>query len=197
VVVAGAFGGLPGALEPLVQQWGIVLERREARSRSPASSGGGRRRLLTADPPRSCPLCPARRKQLPVQRMLDFDFLCGACWPAYMPGIVLQCSVDMQRCRRGGQLHTNSRMPDAHHELLPTPVLPAAGRKTPSVAVIVQPGSGGGFQKLFFGQEEIAIPQASTEGHMGRAPTWERTAGMALVAGLGLLCQWDGWPARC
>jgi ATP citrate (pro-S)-lyase len=53
-------------------------------------------------------------KQLPVQRMLDFDFLCG--------------------------------------------------RKTPSVAVIVQPGSGGGFQKLFFGQEEIAIPQASWLG---------------------------------
>jgi ATP citrate (pro-S)-lyase len=51
-------------------------------------------------------------KQLPVQRMLDFDFLCG--------------------------------------------------RKTPSVAVIVQPGSGGGFQKLFFGQEEIAIPQVGT-----------------------------------
>lgn len=35
-----------------------------------------------------------------------------------------------------------------------------AGRKTPSVAAIVQPGGGGGFQKLFFGQEEIAIPQA-------------------------------------
>ncbi|PSC69965.1 ATP-citrate synthase beta chain 2 [Micractinium conductrix] len=48
-------------------------------------------------------------KQLPVQRMLDFDYLCG--------------------------------------------------RSTPSVAVIVQPGSGGGFQKLFFGKEEIAIPQ--------------------------------------
>ncbi|KAI8471432.1 MAG: citrate synthase-like protein [Monoraphidium minutum] len=46
-------------------------------------------------------------KQKPVQRMLDFDFLCG--------------------------------------------------RKTPSVACIVQPGSKG-FQKLFFGSEEIAIP---------------------------------------
>lgn len=48
-------------------------------------------------------------KQLPCQRMLDFDFLCG--------------------------------------------------RTTPSVACIVQPGSHGGFQKLFFGREEIAIPQ--------------------------------------
>ncbi|GAB4814346.1 hypothetical protein N2152v2_001392 [Parachlorella kessleri] len=48
-------------------------------------------------------------KQLPVQRMLDFDYLCG--------------------------------------------------RETPSVACIVQPGSHGGFQKLFFGKEEIAIPQ--------------------------------------
>ncbi|KAL4428457.1 hypothetical protein ABPG75_002546 [Micractinium tetrahymenae] len=51
-------------------------------------------------------------KQLPVQRMLDFDFLCG--------------------------------------------------RKTPSVAVIVQPGSHGGFQKVFFGREEVAIPQVGT-----------------------------------
>lgn len=33
-----------------------------------------------------------------------------------------------------------------------------AGRPTPSVACIVQPGSNGGFQKLFFGKEEIAIP---------------------------------------
>lgn len=32
------------------------------------------------------------------------------------------------------------------------------GRTTPSVACIVQPGSSGGFQKLFFGSEEIAIP---------------------------------------
>ncbi|VAI90857.1 unnamed protein product [Triticum turgidum subsp. durum] len=46
-------------------------------------------------------------KQLPIQRMLDFDFLCG--------------------------------------------------RETPSVAGIINPGSDG-FQKLFFGQEEIAIP---------------------------------------
>lgn len=47
-------------------------------------------------------------KEKPVQRMLDFDFLCG--------------------------------------------------RATPSVACIVQPGAAGGFQKLFFGHEEIAIP---------------------------------------
>ncbi|XP_051128354.1 uncharacterized protein LOC127249542 isoform X1 [Andrographis paniculata] len=50
-------------------------------------------------------------KQLPIQRMLDFDFLCG--------------------------------------------------RETPSVAGIISPGSEG-FQKLFFGQEEIAIPVHST-----------------------------------
>ncbi|GFR40214.1 hypothetical protein Agub_g780 [Astrephomene gubernaculifera] len=47
-------------------------------------------------------------KEKPVQRMLDFDFVCG--------------------------------------------------RTTPSVAAIVQPGSSGGFQKVFFGREEIAIP---------------------------------------
>lgn len=46
-------------------------------------------------------------KQKPVQRMLDFDFICG--------------------------------------------------RTIPSVACIVQPGSPGGFHKLFFGGEEIAI----------------------------------------
>eukprot|EP00250_Pteridium_aquilinum_P019303 c24386_g1_i1 orf=307-2133(+) len=50
-------------------------------------------------------------KQLPIQRMLDFDFLCG--------------------------------------------------RETPSVAGIINPGSEG-FQKLFFGQEEIAIPVHSS-----------------------------------
>ena len=31
------------------------------------------------------------------------------------------------------------------------------GRETPSVAGVINPGSEG-FQKLFFGQEEIAIP---------------------------------------
>ena len=46
-------------------------------------------------------------KEKPVQRMLDFDYVCG--------------------------------------------------RLTPSVACIVQPGSSGGFQKLFFGTAEVAI----------------------------------------
>ncbi|XP_062108796.1 ATP-citrate synthase beta chain protein 2-like [Humulus lupulus] len=50
-------------------------------------------------------------KQLPIQWMLDFDFLCG--------------------------------------------------RETPSVAGIINPGAEG-FQKLFFGQQEIAIPVHST-----------------------------------
>mmetsp|Transcript_2124 Transcript_2124/g.5387 ORF Transcript_2124/g.5387 Transcript_2124/m.5387 type:complete len:610 (-) Transcript_2124:434-2263(-) len=47
-------------------------------------------------------------KEKPVQRMLDFDYVCG--------------------------------------------------RTTPSIACVVQPGSTGGFQKLFFGKTEIAIP---------------------------------------
>ena len=34
----------------------------------------------------------------------------------------------------------------------------AAGREIPSIACVVQPGNNGGFQKLFFGREEIAIP---------------------------------------
>ena len=37
------------------------------------------------------------------------------------------------------------------------------GRETPSVAGIINPGSEG-FQKLFFGQEEMAIPVHSTYG---------------------------------
>jgi len=32
------------------------------------------------------------------------------------------------------------------------------GRETPSIACIVTPGSRGGFQKLFFGSEEVAVP---------------------------------------
>ncbi|XP_047179026.1 ATP-citrate synthase beta chain protein 1-like isoform X3 [Vigna umbellata] len=60
-------------------------------------------------------------KQLPIQRMLDFDFLCG--------------------------------------------------RETPSVAGIINPGSEG-FQKLFFGQEEIAIPvHADIEAACAAHPT--------------------------
>ncbi|KAJ1692053.1 hypothetical protein LUZ63_008751 [Rhynchospora breviuscula] len=60
-------------------------------------------------------------KQLPIQRMLDFDFLCG--------------------------------------------------RDTPSVAGIINPGSEG-FQKLFFGQEEIAIPvHSSIEAASAAHPT--------------------------
>lgn len=38
------------------------------------------------------------------------------------------------------------------------------GRETPSVAGIINPGSEG-FQKLFFGQEEIAIPVHATYGN--------------------------------
>ncbi|MED6130368.1 ATP-citrate synthase beta chain protein 1 [Stylosanthes scabra] len=60
-------------------------------------------------------------KQLPIQRMLDFDFVCG--------------------------------------------------RETPSVAGIISPGSEG-FQKLFFGQVEIAIPvHSSIEAACAAHPT--------------------------
>ena len=37
-----------------------------------------------------------------------------------------------------------------------------AGRETPSVACVVQPGNPGGFQKVFFGREEVAIPVQGT-----------------------------------
>ena len=72
-------------------------------------------------------------KQNPVQRMLDFDFLCGKV--------------------------------EGHRVIILSSVLGtftvfcvcSAGRSTPSVAGIITPGSDG-FQKLFFGQEEIAVP---------------------------------------
>lgn len=41
--------------------------------------------------------------------------------------------------------------------LMEDPIFLFAGRETPSVAGIINPGSEG-FQKLFFGQQEIAIP---------------------------------------
>ncbi|KAK9803247.1 hypothetical protein WJX73_009672 [Symbiochloris irregularis] len=58
-------------------------------------------------------------KPNPVQRMLDFDYLCG--------------------------------------------------RQTPSVACVVQPGNPDGFQKLFFGREEVAIPLQGSIGEAVRA----------------------------
>lgn len=79
--------------------------------------------------------------------MLDFDFLCG---------------------ERSKSLLPRALPPPAHmcFPFRPTSHLHAptvrAGRKTPSVAVIVQPGSSGGFQKVFFGREEVAIPQVQT-----------------------------------
>ncbi|XP_028785301.1 ATP-citrate synthase beta chain protein 1-like [Neltuma alba] len=61
-------------------------------------------------------------KQLPIQRMLDFDFLCG--------------------------------------------------RETPSVAGIISPAGSEGFQKLFFGQQEIVVPvHASIEAACAAHPT--------------------------
>lgn len=36
-----------------------------------------------------------------------------------------------------------------------------AGRGKPSIACVVQPGNPGGFQKVFFGREEVAIPLQS------------------------------------
>ena len=106
--------------------------------------------------------------------MLDFDFLCGACPAASMRRHVQQtfvtAAVGGMSARAHEQPHgAHRRIAHCYHH---------AGRKTPSVAVIVQPGSGGGFQKLFFGQEEIAIPQASCPG----GPTlWEGVHGWVAV----------------
>eukprot|EP01026_Neomeris_dumetosa_P071483 TRINITY_DN7223_c0_g2_i1.p1 TRINITY_DN7223_c0_g2~~TRINITY_DN7223_c0_g2_i1.p1 ORF type:complete len:105 (-),score=9.17 TRINITY_DN7223_c0_g2_i1:68-382(-) len=43
------------------------------------------------------------------------------------------------------------------------------GRNIPSIAGIVQAGSSGGFQKLFFGSEEIAIPVYGSTQQAARA----------------------------
>ena len=74
-------------------------------------------------------------KEKPVQRMLDFDFLCGE--------------------------HSAQRLLPKDKLLESATTLGSyTGRKTPSVACIVQPGSSG-FQKVFFGDQEIAIPMYS------------------------------------
>lgn len=67
-------------------------------------------------------------------------------------------------------------------------VLPAAaGRRTPSVACVVQPGSSG-FQKVFFGNEEIAIPVASRLVSLdGMSDSWgvhRHAASEAMVCGV-------------
>ncbi|GFZ09084.1 ATP citrate lyase subunit B 2 [Actinidia rufa] len=74
-------------------------------------------------------------KQLPIQRMLDFDFLCG--------------------------------------------------RETPSVAGIINPGSEG-FQKLFFGQEEIAVPVHSAAAASSMAALKQPTIRVVAIIAEGV-----------
>lgn len=88
-------------------------------------------------------------KQLPVQRMLDFDYLCGEQQLRWNGGATLLAS-DM-----------HPFVPQLH--LIDKQAPTTTGRTTPSVACIVHPGSNG-FQKLFFGLEEIAIPTYSRCG---------------------------------
>lgn len=102
--------------------------------------------------------------------MLDFDYLCGGCW--VLGGIAGGCAKGGHRCCRHARIGAGpaQQHPPAMHASPLTIVACCsvrAGRTTPSVAVIVQPGSQGGFQKLFFGQEEIAIPQVSVGGAGG------------------------------
>lgn len=91
-------------------------------------------------------------KQLPVQRMLDFDYLCG---------MGLGLAIDdgaIQSLQLGGFcVHP----PSIHLVVIAAAQcecgISCTGRPTPSVACIVHPGASG-FQKLFFGLEETAIP---------------------------------------
>lgn len=108
-------------------------------------------------------------KQKPVQRMLDFDFLCGErrAGSGEEETKARRVASDLAHCcalRAAACGMRSSTAPHCpigaaffpHHPRHATP-----GRKTPSVACIVQPGSSG-FQKLFFGSEEIAIPVYAT-----------------------------------
>jgi hypothetical protein len=70
---------------------------------------------------------------------------CSACWTLTSSAVRHQ-----HRSTSNDTNHTSSP---------PLPRFPA-GRTTPSVSAIVQPGAPpGSFQKLFFGREEVAIPQ--------------------------------------
>ena len=88
-------------------------------------------------------------KQLYIQRMLDFDFLCGL-YRLYHLDFLLGGLQKMIHLTLIFVLNTNG---SSNFVFL--------GRETPSVSGIISPGSEG-FQKLFFGQEEIAIPVHAT-----------------------------------
>ena len=82
-------------------------------------------------------------KPAPIQRMLDFDFVCGT----------------RRREEGGGGGKLNPSSLARSWLTLSIDQSKTLGRETPSVAVVVQPGApDGGFHKAFFGKEEVAIP---------------------------------------
>ena len=80
--------------------------------------------------------------------------LCSACWTSTSFAV----RVTMPTCN---PLPCHAACTAKHASTVMSMMRTAsAGRRTPSVACVVQPGSSG-FQKVFFGNEEIAIPVAS------------------------------------
>lgn len=67
-----------------------------------------------------------------------------------------------------------------------------AGRETPSVAGIINPGSEG-FQKLFFGQEEIAIPVHSTQVLMTSNILFNNYLNLRAIEDCSYLCYLFPW----
>ena len=76
----------------------------------------------------------------PVQRMLDFDYLCGAFEGRQM------------RSKGGSEARREEEYADRWERRNAR-----TGRSTPSVAAVIKPGSGEGFEKLFFGKNEVPI----------------------------------------
>ncbi|EMS54311.1 putative ATP-citrate synthase [Triticum urartu] len=86
----------------------------------------------------------------------------GACVAYFSPSHLLPATINSSTCL-GPQLRLprarprSISVPEQFCLRFALPCLASEGRETPSVAGIINPGSDG-FQKLFFGQEEIAIP---------------------------------------
>jgi hypothetical protein len=89
-----------------------------------------------------------------LAEMLVVCLLCSACWTSTSFAV----RATMSTCNL---LPCHAACTVEHSSTVMSMIRTAsAGRRTPSVACVVQPGSSG-FQKVFFGNEEIAIPVAS------------------------------------
>lgn len=87
-------------------------------------------------------------KPAPIQRMLDFDYVCGE---------MEKRGREKEKRKPINLIHARSLTSQSIDQNQCQTI--STGRDTPSVAVVVQPGApDGGFHKAFFGKEEVAIP---------------------------------------